>query len=57
MIKKNETKGIYKVIDLYSQFADAEGQLTKELTKDGVHLNDKGYEKWVNFEKVILESL
>lgn len=57
MIKKNETKGIYKVIDLYSQFADAEGQLTKELTKDGVHLNEKGYEKWVKFEKVILESL
>lgn len=57
MIKKNETEGIYKVIDLYSQFVDAEGELTKELTKDGVHLNEKGYEKWVNFEKVILESL
>lgn len=57
MIKKNETKGFYKVIDLYSQFVDAEGQLTKELTKDGVHLNDKGYEKWVNFEKIIIKRL
>lgn len=57
MIKKNEAKGYYKVIDLYSQFVDTEGELTKELTKDGVHLNEKGYEKWVNFEKAIIERL
>lgn len=57
MIKKNEAKGYYGVIDLYSQFVDANGELTKELTKDGVHLNDKGYEKWVGFEKNIIERL
>jgi lysophospholipase L1-like esterase len=57
MIKKNEAKGYYKVIDLYTQFADENGELPKELTKDGVHLNEKGYEKWIDFEKPIVEEL
>lgn len=57
IIKKNESKGYYEVIDLYTQFADANGELPKELTKDGVHLNEKGYEKWVDFEKPIVEEL
>ncbi len=42
---------------LYDQFVDTNGELIKELTKDGVHLNDKGYETWVNFEKSIIEGL
>lgn len=57
MIKKNETKGYYEVIDLYSEFVDTYGELSKEFTKDGVHLNDNGYEKWVNFEKIIIKKL
>lgn len=57
VIKKNEAKGYYKVLDLYSEFVDSNGDLPKELTVDGVHLSDKGYEKWVNFEKSIIESL
>lgn len=56
-IRKNEAKGYYEVIDLYAQFVDAQGELPAELTKDGLHLNDKGYEKWVNFEKTIIERL
>lgn len=57
MIRKNEAKSYYQVVDLYAQFVDAEGELPAELTKDGLHLNDKGYEKWVNFEKPIIERL
>ncbi|AXP81922.1 GDSL-like Lipase/Acylhydrolase [Mariniflexile rhizosphaerae] len=57
MIRKNEVKGYYEVIDFYDQFVDTNGELIKELTKDGVHLNDKGYETWVNFEKPIIEGL
>ncbi|WP_026714175.1 GDSL-type esterase/lipase family protein [Flavobacterium daejeonense] len=57
IIKKNETKAYYEVIDLYAQFIDTNGELIKELTKDGVHLNDEGYEKWINFEKSIIERL
>ena len=57
IIRKNEAKGYYKVIDLYAQFADIKGELIQQLTKDGVHLNEKGYENWVNFEKPIIEGL
>ena len=57
LIKKNEAKGYYKVIDLYSQFVNANGDMPKELTVDGVHLTKKGYEKWVEFEKPIIEGL
>ena len=57
IIRKNEAKGYYKVIDLYAQFADIKGELIQQLTNDGVHLNEKGYEKWVNFEKPIIDGL
>jgi len=57
IIKKNEAKGYYEIIDLYTEFVDTNGELPKELTKDGVHLNDKGYDKWANFEKPIIERL
>ena len=57
IIRKNEAKGYYKVIDIYAQFADIKGELIQQLTNDGVHLNEKGYEKWVNFEKPIIEGL
>ncbi len=56
-IKANETKGYYTVIDLFEQFVDSDGEMEKELTVDGVHLSDKGYEKWVDFEKPIIEGL
>lgn len=55
MIRQNEQKGYYKAIDLYAQFVDDKGELSGKFTKDGVHLNDSGYEKWVNFEKPIIE--
>ncbi|GGF71594.1 GDSL-type esterase/lipase family protein [Wenyingzhuangia marina] len=54
MIKKGAHKGFYSVVDLYSVFVDESGFMQKELTKDGVHLNDKGYQQWVAFEKPIL---
>lgn len=56
MIKQNENKNFYKVIDLYSAFVYDEGKIKKELTKDGVHLTDKGYSLWVEIEKPILEK-
>jgi len=57
MIRQNEHKGYYKAIDLYAQFVDDKGELSRQFTKDGIHLNDLGYEKWVNFEKPIIERL
>ncbi len=57
VIKENENKGVYTVIDLYKQFVNSKGMMIKELTVDGVHLSEKGYEKWVEFEKPILENI
>ena len=57
LIRQNELKGYYNAIDLYAQFVDEKGELPGKFTKDGVHLNDLGYEKWVGFEKPIIEGL
>ncbi|MFS0689289.1 GDSL-type esterase/lipase family protein [Sporosarcina sp. 179-K 8C2 HS] len=35
-------------IDLHSSFADKSGQLDKKFTVDGLHLNGRGYEVWVD---------
>lgn len=36
----------FVVVDLYSVFADNEGNLPRHLTYDGVHLTREGYYKW-----------
>jgi lysophospholipase L1-like esterase len=33
-------------VDLQPSFADAQGQLRRELTTDGLHLSPQGYETW-----------
>lgn len=35
-------------IDLYSAFLDTSGQLNKQYTLDGIHLNGQGYLVWKN---------
>ncbi len=35
-------------IDLHPSFTDKSGQLDKKFTVDGLHLNGKGYEVWVD---------
>lgn len=55
LISKYELKGYYNVIDLYKEFVDANGEMTKEYTTDGVHLNEAGYTHWVAFEKPFVE--
>ena len=41
-------------LDLYSIFVDDTGQLGRELTNDGLHLNEKAYLKWADFLKNFL---
>ena len=57
IIKLNEDKNIYKVIDLYSVFSDDKGFIKKDLSYDGVHLNEKGYQVWADFIKPIIHSI
>lgn len=56
---KNINAGLKKIteeekvgfIDLYAAFADAEDNLPKDLSFDGVHLTKAGYDKWVEVLK------
>jgi len=38
-------------VDLYSLMKDKEGQLTRELTTDGIHLTPSAYIRWVQYLK------
>ena len=55
IIKTYEKNGVYKVIALNAEFSDKNGLLKKELTTDGVHLNDKGYTVWVELIKPFID--
>ena len=57
IIKANENKGKYKVIDLHTVFADTNDLMKKEFTYDGTHLNDAGYKVWVNFIKQYVDII
>lgn len=57
IIKLNEDNSIYKVIDLYSAFANDKGFIKSDLSYDGVHLSERGYKIWVDFIKPIVHSL
>jgi len=41
------------IIDLYPHFIDEDKHLLKNVTRDGLHLNDSGYEIW---KKVLLDG-
>ena len=51
MIKSAEEKGHYKVIDLYTTFVGPNGFIKPELTTDGVHLTQAGYDLWTELVK------
>jgi len=38
---------LFTLVETHALFADSADLMKKEYTKDGVHLNDKGYEIWV----------
>ncbi len=54
IIINHENEGIYKVVDLHSAFIDADGLMRKNLTTDGIHLNEQGYAVWVDLVKPLL---
>lgn len=56
-IFQNAKRGKYQVVDIYKQFVDSNGDLMEDYTHDGVHLNNDGYQKWVDFEKSLLLKL
>lgn len=50
IIKKHKNKD-FTVIDTHLLFADKDDFMQKELTVDGIHLNEKGYQVWVDYLK------
>jgi len=46
-LKKLCKKEKVKFLNIYPKFKDKEGKLKKEITNDGLHLNDAGYVIWV----------
>ena len=57
MIKTFVSQSKFEIIDLYSIFVNKEGKMNKELSYDGVHLNDKGYSVWVDHIKPTVLNL
>jgi lysophospholipase L1-like esterase len=42
-----------RFVDLYPLFLDAHGRLDARFTRDGLHLNEAGYARWVAHLKKI----
>ena len=57
IIKANEKDNPYQTINLYSIFVNENGLIKKELSTDGIHLNEKGYDTWVDFIKPVVSSI
>ncbi len=53
-LKKLTDNTPYKYLDCYSHFVNEEGFMPENLTTDGVHLNEKGYQLW---KKLLLGNL
>ena len=47
-LKSNASAATYTLIDLHPFFADENDIIKKELTHDGVHLTEEGYNVWVS---------
>jgi len=57
IITANEKDNPYQTIDLYSIFVNENGLIKKDLSTDGVHLNEKGYDAWVDFIRPVVSSI
>ena len=54
ILKSNLT---YPVIDLFSSFTNQNFELNPQLSNDGVHLNEDGYDLWIKKTKDLITSL
>jgi len=57
IIKANEKDNPYQTIDLYSIFVNENGLIKSQLSTDGVHLNEEGYNTWAEFIKSTVYSI
>ena len=45
----------YEYVNLYDNLTDDDGLLTKKYSKDGLHLNRRGYRVWTNLMKDFID--
>ena len=55
-IIKLSKKYDYPYIDIFPLFCDDKGELKEEITRDGIHLKDGGYEIWAGKIKPVMEK-
>ena len=54
IISKNND---FEIIDIHSAFLNNNREMIRSLSTDGLHLNDQGYEKWINILKPSIRSV
>ena len=54
IIKEND---VFEVIDLHSIFLDSEKELNLKYSHDGLHLNETGYDHWMNEIKQLVDEI
>lgn len=47
LLKNAESQRLYQFINLYEDFVLEDGKMDMALSYDGVHLNDAGYQVWI----------
>jgi lysophospholipase L1-like esterase len=57
IINNNKYNHRFTLIDLNPLFKKTDGYIIESLSYDGLHLNEKGYEHWVNILKPIINNL
>ena len=57
LIKNNDLGNKYTIIDLHSAFVNKHGLMDRAYSSDGVHLNDAGYQLWVDYIGENVQSL
>lgn len=56
LVKKTAAEENCRMIDLYSLLVGKDGLLPEEMTRDGLHFNKLGYDRWVEKIKEILKE-
>ncbi len=57
ILKQAQKSNPYKIIDLHSVFVNDLGTIKSDLSTDGIHLSEKGYDVWTNFIKPTIFSI
>jgi lysophospholipase L1-like esterase len=57
LLKSEESKNSYTIIDLHSAFVDDKGLIIEDFFSDGIHLTEQGYNNWVKIIRPIVKSV